>query len=152
VQPFGDGGPRTHYYKPMIKHIQADITPVGEDSTGAVVGGFLLVEGSLVYIPAGSRESIPKRVDVKFDVAPEPVGDMYLLTLYEDAQRDYEGRRSDPVMAHYIQCLLLIPHEPDSSCLRRCGFAVPKRRGLDHTILQMGEHSGPEKRHRFRVF
>ncbi len=148
--------PRQHY-KPMIKLIQAEVTPSGNDRTGAVKHGFLLVEGSPSCIPANARESILKESDVKFDVTPEPVGDLYLLPLYRDAEQEYHGRGLDTVyLTYYTQYLLLIPHELDSLCFKRCGYAVPKRPPVesysqDTIVRQIKGHSQPEKGYIFRI-
>ncbi|KAJ2989381.1 hypothetical protein NUW58_g3494 [Xylaria curta] len=135
---------RRDEYRPMIELIDAEVTPKGGDPTGAVASGFLLVEGSLGHIPAGSRKSILGAAFVNFDIGPEPAGDMYLLPLYMDSESEYHGRSRDT--AHptfYTHYLLLIPHELDSSCFRRCGYAVPKNsQPYFHStrVLQIGEN------------
>jgi hypothetical protein len=136
-------------YNPLIKVIRTEITLVSEDPTGAVAGGYMVVEGSLRNVSSSSRESFLKGFDVKFDIEPEPIGDLYLLPLYKDAQREYQMDRKFGHMTSHTQYLVLVPYQLDPSWFSRCGFAVSRNKGAYDGFADRGRLD-TEKR--FRIF
>jgi len=107
------------------KLVQAYVDPTGTDDTGAVKGGFLLLQGHLKRISQPyNKEALSEAIKLHLDTCEEiDYGDLFFLSLFTEYFME-ETRYGDIDWDNFGRHLILVRHPQYRTGYRRVGFAT----------------------------